>query len=126
MANLAHRLAKAEQTAGPPRAAMRHYLEQVFAANDYDGHREAIVRALMGPQPAYSFTATDPNSGEPTTFYLISWYGRPAGDGVYRKAIPLGQRGEQATGLPLVRVYPGAWAQPPMVMTIPRELATAL
>lgn len=109
--SLAVRLRQAERTLGPSIGEKRAYLARYFASSRYEGHREAIVRALCSGFPQYSFQVeSDPHEGGRPTFYLVSWWNR--GGGPYGKMIVLAGGAQLAAiaNPPTVGVYSGEWA----------------
>lgn len=58
--------------------AQRAYLARRFAAAVYDAHRAALIDALCGPEPRYTFEIYDAAGGVQER-YLISWLEREQG-----------------------------------------------
>jgi hypothetical protein len=57
--------------ARPSPARWRALLAPYFTAPVYDSHREALLDALCGPNPAYHFAVEDgPDRGQ---FYIFWW-----------------------------------------------------
>ena len=131
-------MARLETTLGRADPAPRRaYLAACFAAPVYDAHRAAIIRALLGPAPSYTFTALDPDTGQPAAVYLISWHLRDRNGGAYAKAIRRVRTGASqlpgSGGRPLAmqvtaeldRAIRGEW-EPPVVEQVPPQWAAAL
>jgi hypothetical protein len=75
---LARRLERLERRQRVDRSAeWPAFLADYFAEPEYDGHREAIIAALTGEEPRYTFDTTTDKGQEAT--YLIWWWSRDDG-----------------------------------------------
>jgi hypothetical protein len=75
MSDLQGRIGRLEQdiNARPSPARWRALLAPYFTSHAYDGHREALLDALCGPNPAYHFAVEGgPEQGR----YSIFWWTR--------------------------------------------------
>ncbi len=63
-----------------PNHQAEDYLRAYFDSSEFDGHREAIVAALLSPDPRYSFRTQleDDPPGSPSTF-MIFWWSKDTG-----------------------------------------------